>query len=127
MALDSSSVAPSAKCLHCLLPALGAEQRKHILTLLPWSHQSLSVTFAVLLSVSLSPPSCCEGHQSSGDAVPQEGGELESPSLQLFFHKLLFMSDRPPPDKWLPYGKRKAQEREGRKNAPLILALPEAF
>lgn len=71
-------------------------------------------------------PSCYEGHQASGDAVPQEESKLASPSLLLFFHNLLFMSDRPPPDKWLPYGERKAEEKEGRKNSPCILFLPVA-
>lgn len=42
------------------------------------------------------------------------GRKQASPSLPLFFHNLLFMSDRPPPDKWLPYGERKAEEKEGR-------------
>ena len=36
------------------------------------------------------------------------------------------MSDRPPPDKWLPYGERKAEGREGRKNSLPILLLPVA-
>lgn len=93
---------------------------------------SLSVSFNPSLSLSLSlclafSPSCYEGHQASGDAVPQEESKLASPSLPLFFHNLLFMSDRPPPDKWLPYGERKAEEREGRKNSLCILFLPVDF
>lgn len=34
--------------------------------------------------------------------------------LPPFFHNLLFMSDRPPPDKWLPYGERKTEKAEGK-------------
>lgn len=53
--------------------------------------------------------------RASRDPVPQEESKLPPPLL--FFHNLLFMSDRPPPDKWLPYGERqKSRERErGRK------------
>lgn len=83
--------------------------------------QSISDSLSLCLAFS---PSCYEGHQASGDAVPQEESKLASPSLPLFFHNLLFMSDRPPPDKWLPYGERKAEEREGRKNSLCILFLP---
>lgn len=82
----------------------------------------LAITTFLLLSISLSPPSCYEGHQAPGDVVPQEGGELESPSLLLFFHNLLFMSDRPPPDKWLPYGERE-RLKKGKKGKTLSTSL----
>lgn len=51
------------------------------------------------------------------------GRKRASPSLLLFFHNLLFMSDRPPPDKWLPYGERKAEDKEGRKESLCVLFL----
>lgn len=87
----------------------------------PPIHLCLALSLCLAFS-----PSCYEGHQASGDAVPQEESKLASPSLLLFFHNLLFMSDRPPPDKWLPYGERKAEEKEGRKNSLCILFLPVA-
>lgn len=37
--------------------------------------------------------------------VPQPRPSVFAP----FFHKLLFMSDRPPPDKWLPYGEKDSE------------------
>lgn len=43
------------------------------------------------------------------------GRKQATPSLLLFFfHNLLFMSDRPPPDKWLPYGERQGKGRKGK-------------
>lgn len=69
---------------------------------------SLSLCFA-------SPLFCHEGHQASGDPVPQEESKSPPSSLLLFFHNLLFMSDRPPPDKWLPYGERKTERQRRRK------------
>lgn len=72
------------------------------------------------LPISVVPPSvrlafsssCYEGHQDSWDVVPQEWGKLDSPSLPLFFHNPLFISDRRPPDKWLPYGERKGRKEK---------------
>lgn len=81
------------------------------LSLLQSLLQSISL---FLFPSSLPSPFCYEGHQASGDPVPQEESK-RSPSLLLFFHNLLFMSDRPPPDKWLPYGERKTERQSRRK------------
>lgn len=97
----------------------------------------LLLLLPVHLCLALS-PSCYEGHQASGGAGPQEESKRAFPppalpSLLPLFHNLLFMSDRPPPDKWLPYGERKAGEKEGRKEKTLSLhplsprGLPEFF
>lgn len=88
------------------------------LSLLQSLLQSISL---FLFPSSLPSPFCCEGHQASGDPVPQEESK-RPPSLLLFFHNLLFMSDRPPPDKWLPYGERKTEKQSRRKEGKTLSA-----
>lgn len=139
-ALCSIFLSPTTLCFSFLLPCMhaGAKMAKDSL-LTPnttwnfvqkkpphWSLHVLAVCFLQSISVFLSLfclvffPSRYEGHQASGDAVPQEESKRPPPSY-CFFHNLLFMSDRPPSDKWLPYGERKTREREEGKTLAVSL------
>lgn len=138
-----SSISPSPSCIFVFLHVLGASRpptRPHPPTpslrpckrnaadsLVPSSPSPLTIP-----AFSGFCPSRFLLRHAMKDTRPLETLSLRKevswspPSLLLFFHNLLFMSDRPPPDKWLPYGGRE-REREGRKNSLCIPDLLMAF